>query len=70
VLANGLTALLISDPEMADAVAAADGQDGDARGDGSDSEEVGSHTATYITSWDGCGERARYEDVGAHAHGA
>lgn len=42
MLANGLTALLISDPEMADAVAAADGQGGDVEGDGSDSEEVSS----------------------------
>jgi hypothetical protein len=50
VLANGLTALLISDPEMADAVAAADGQGDDAKGDGSDSKEVGSHIASRITS--------------------
>ena len=41
VLANGLTALLISDPEMADAVAAADDDDGDADGNAGDSEEVG-----------------------------
>lgn len=41
MLANGLTALLISDPEMADAVTAADGQGGDAKSDGSESDEVG-----------------------------
>ena len=43
VLPSGLTALLISDPEMADAVAATDGvQDASATGDGSDegSDEV------------------------------
>lgn len=51
MLANGLTALLISDSEMADAVAAADGQDGDDNGDGSDSGEVGSHIASDTTPW-------------------
>lgn len=43
VLPNGLTALLISDPEMADAVAAADGDGEDASDgevDASGSEEV------------------------------
>lgn len=45
MLPNGLTALLISDPEMADAVAAANGGDGGVHEDGSGaesgSEEVG-----------------------------
>jgi hypothetical protein len=44
-MANGLTALLISDPEMAEAVAAADEADDDADDGASDSAEVGLITA-------------------------
>lgn len=53
VLPNGLTALLISDPEMADAVAAADGRDAEYSDAGqSGSGEVSNHVERMISnSW-------------------